>query len=413
MCNVTVQSPATKLRYRFLGCHHEGGSSVKKNEQPEFSAKWWKSSQPKGLKSAGRLEDALKDYEAIKKKLDASGEADVVKTARDALGTVETAVDAVTTEAGKDKKNPEMALTIDALKKFDRLYPAERSWIEDHAEQDDDSIFADPDAYHDYLIAAMKKLRSGGQMNFGFVLGKKAEDHRLAVHRSKGSKALANTLVKETGLHAMTFGTAMADENRAGMLVLLLEGRQLPGMKKKGERMLKKFKPLPFIKLSVMADGQELEDIADPDDTDTDTDEPDLANAADGNAAAFTALRAGWVGARQKIDTDIEKLHAAMSAVYQGRGVAGDLEKAFRTQTGRVLNSLDASLADKLAELANAGNSSQHATLIAEARQIAQRYTAYVANEPMIAALDANPFVSIAIQDTITSSLSELTKALA
>ncbi len=59
---------------------------MKKNEQPEFSAKWWKSSQPKGLKSAGRLEDALKDYEAIKKKLDASGEADVVKTARDALG---------------------------------------------------------------------------------------------------------------------------------------------------------------------------------------------------------------------------------------------------------------------------------------------------------------------------------------
>ncbi len=315
------------------------------------------------------------------------------------------------TEAGKDKKNPEMALTIDALKKFDRLYPAERSWIEDHAEQDDDSVFADPDAYHDYLIAAMKKLRSGGQMNFGFVLGKKAEDHRLAVHRSKGSKALANTLVKETGLHAMTFGTAMADENRAGMLVLLLEGRQLPGMKKKGERMLKKFKPLPFIKLSVMADGQELEDIADPDDTDTD--EPDAANAADGNAAAFTALRTGWVGARQKIDADIEKLHAAMSAVYQGRGVADDLEKAFRTQTGRVLSSLDASLADKLAELANAGDASQHATLIAEARQIAQRYAAYVANEPMIAALDANPFVSIAIQDTVSSSLSELTKALA
>ena len=334
-----------------------------------------------------------------------------MKAARDALGTVETAVDAVTTEAGKDKKNPEMALTIDALKKFDRLYPAERSWIEDHAEQDDDSVFADPDAYHDYLIAAMKKLRSGGQMNFGFVLGKKAEDHRLAVHRSKGSKALANTLVKETGLHAMTFGTATADENRAGTLVLLLEGRQLPGMKKKGERMLKKFKPLPFIKLSVMADGQEQEDIADPDDTDTD--EPDAPNAAGGNAAAFTALRASWVGARQKIDADIQKLHAAMSTVYQGRGVADDLEKAFSTQTGRVLSSLDASLADKLAELASAGNSGQHAALIAEARQIAQRYAAYAANEPMIAALDANPFVSIAIQDTVSSSLAELTRALA
>jgi hypothetical protein len=251
---------------------------VKKGEQPDFSAKWWKSSQPKGLKSADRLEGALKNYETARKKLEAGGDADAVKSARDALGGVETAVSAVSSEAAKDKKSPEMAITVDVLKKFDRLYSVEEAWIEDHAEKDDDSAFADPDAYHEYLIGAMKRLRSSGTMNFGFVLGKKAEDHRLAVHRSKGSKALANTLVKETGLHAMTFGTAMPDANRTGVLVLVLEGRQLPGMQKKGARMLKKFKPLPFTKLAVMVNGQEVEDLDDPEDTDVD--DPDEVGAA-------------------------------------------------------------------------------------------------------------------------------------
>jgi len=268
---------------------------MKKGEQPEFSAKWWKSSQPKGLKSAGKLDDALKDYEVAKKKLEAGGDDAAVKAAQDALGTVETAVDAVVSEASKDKKSPEMALTVDVLKKFDRLYGAEQAWIQDHAEKDDDSVFADPDAYHSYLIAAMKKLRSGGQMNFGFVLGKKAEDHRLAVHRSKGSKALANQLVKQTGLHAVTCGTAMPDENRAGVLVLVLQDRQLPGMQKKGERMLKKFKPLPFTKIAVLVDGKEVEDLADPEDTDVDApDEVETqAPAATPDAAEMRGAPAG------------------------------------------------------------------------------------------------------------------------
>jgi hypothetical protein len=62
---------------------------VKKNEQPELSAKWWAGSQPKGLKSADKLENALKSYEGARKKLESSGEEDVGKAARDALGAVD------------------------------------------------------------------------------------------------------------------------------------------------------------------------------------------------------------------------------------------------------------------------------------------------------------------------------------
>jgi hypothetical protein len=56
--------------------------------------------------------------------------------------------------------------------------------------------------------------------------------------------------------------------------------------------MLKKFKPLPFTKLAVMVDGQEVEDLDDPEDTDVD--EPDEIGAE--GAAAETADPAASAG---------------------------------------------------------------------------------------------------------------------
>jgi hypothetical protein len=483
---------------------------MKKGEQPEFSAKWWKSSQPKSLKSADKLEDALKAYEAAKKKLESSGDEDAAKTANDALGTVEAAVGAVVSEASKDKKSPEMALTVEVLKKYDRLYGAEEAWIKDHTQKDDDSAFSDPDAYHQYLIGALKRLH-GGAMNFGFVLGKKAVDHRLA---------LANDLVKQTGLHAMTFGTAMADENRAGVMVLVLEGRQLPGMQKKGERMLKKFKPLPFTKLAVFVDGKEVEDLEDPEDTDVDEPEdsaaegapagtPDQAaqgnptqtpgraaqgaptgtpdpaaltqeltalvrriqrvtdtelrqqlvdiatranaalkgsklpeavtriaqlrealdTAANGAAAqpgpqsqsngsdpvkqaAFAKARTAWLATRQKVETDINKLQEEFLSAFKGHARASDLEKGFRSRVESVLSSMDEKLAHTLDAARAAAEPAQHAKLVQNAKQIIQRYEGYVARDPTIAALDANPFVPLAIRQTFTKTLSILSRTI-
>ena len=387
---------------------------MKKGEQPEISSKWWKASQPKGLKSAGRLEDALKAYEGAKRKLEQSGDDSAMKAASNALGAIDPAVKGVVSEASKVKNSAEMDATVDALKKLDKLYGGEQAWIEEHAEKDDDSAFADPDEYHAYLIAAMKKLRSGGQMNFGFVLGKKAEDHRLAVHRSKGAKALANTLVKETGLHAMTFGTAVADENRTGVLALVLEGRQLPGMKKKGERMLKKFKPLPFIKLAVLVDGQEVEDLEDPEDTDVDTpDDGDTAVAATGQMTAdgtqvYARSRQTWLAARQKVEDEFGKLYGAMTEVYKDHAFGADLDKLFRSRVEPVLGSLDGTLADKLDELTKSSNLVQRDALIQEIKQIIQRYQNFLSNEPLIGKLDTNPFVPVAIESTLSETLSSL-----
>ncbi|HTW70716.1 MAG TPA: hypothetical protein VME47_12575 [Acetobacteraceae bacterium] len=236
---------------------------MKKGEQPEFSAKWWKDEQPKGLKSAGELGNALKDYETAKHKLGSTGKASDADDVWDALDDVKRAVKAVIAEASKAKDNAEMDATVDCLDKFDRGYTQEERWIEEHTKG---GTFTDPEAYQEYLATVLKRLRTSRGMNFGFVLGKKAEDHRLALHRSKAARALAMMLVKETGIQQMTFGTARADKDDSEALLLILEGRQLPGMAKKGERMLMKMMPLPFKKMNLEVEGKKAKDLDDPED---------------------------------------------------------------------------------------------------------------------------------------------------
>jgi hypothetical protein len=77
-----------------------------------------------------------------------------------------------------------------------------------------------------------------------------------------------------------------------------------------------------------------------------------------------------------------------------------------------MLSVLDRSLAVKLDEVNKATDATQRAQLVQEARQIMQRYEAYVANEPLIAKLDANPFVPVAIEKTLKATLAALAKTV-
>ena len=241
-----------------------------KGEQPEFDARWWQKNRPDGLKSAGELAHALDNYTTAKGKLKKSGDIRDADDTWEALDDVKKAVKAVIAEASKAKGNAEMDATVDCLKKFDRGYAQQLKWIDEQIKEGDDSEFANPEAYRKYLFTALKRLRSSGEMNFGLVLGNNVEEYRMALHRSKAPRALAAMLVKETGVHQMTFGIARPDKGEAGALVLTLEGHQLAGMAMKGARMLKEFMPLPFKKVSLVVDGEEAEDLDDRNDPDTD-----------------------------------------------------------------------------------------------------------------------------------------------
>jgi hypothetical protein len=124
-----------------------------------------------------------------------------------------------------------------------------------------------PDAggnhYRPYLVRKLKQVKSAGQLNFGFVLGRQAPDHRLAFHQTASGKTLAAHLIKATGLRRATWGVARPDPERPARLQLQLDGRLPVGLCKQGNRMLREFKPLPFVRMVLSQNGQPIEDLPD------------------------------------------------------------------------------------------------------------------------------------------------------
>jgi hypothetical protein len=78
-----------------------------------------------------------------------------------------------------------------------------------------------------------------------------------------------------------------------------------------------------------------------------------------------------------------------------------------------MLETLDESLSDKLDEVTKNTDPEQHAKLVQEAKRIMQSYQDYLAREPLIEMLDNNPFVSLSIEKTLTTTLSALSRAVA
>ena len=136
------------------------------------------------------------------------------------------------------------------------------------------------------------------------------------------------------------------------------------------------------------------------------------APAAAASDAVYAKSRAAWIATRAKVESDIAKVQAALASAYQGHGAAEHLDKTFQTRVEAMLNVLDHSLAEKLDEVNKATAPGQRAQLVQQARAIMQRYEDYVAKEPLIAKLDANPFVPVTIQKTLTSTLTALSTAL-
>jgi hypothetical protein len=123
----------------------------------------------------------------------------------------------------------------------------------------DESAVASSDGYREYLQRALKQLRSRGSAQFGLVLGAKPEEHRIALHPTRAGNTLAAKLVKQTGLHVSTWGTAMPDPDRATTMLVEPE-RPVSGLKRRGEQMLRAFMPLPFAKIAIRIGSEIVED---------------------------------------------------------------------------------------------------------------------------------------------------------
>ena len=136
------------------------------------------------------------------------------------------------------------------------------------------------------------------------------------------------------------------------------------------------------------------------------------AAAGGPNPVVISKSRLAWVAARQKVESEIGKLHDAISEVYKDHGAAEHLEKAFQSRVEGMLSTLDHSLSDKLDEVSQAASPNDRARLVGEAQQIMQRYQDYLSSEPLIAKMDANPFAPVAVHKTLTATLAALSKSV-
>jgi hypothetical protein len=130
-------------------------------------------------------------------------------------------------------------------------------------------------------------------------------------------------------------------------------------------------------------------------------------------APAIAKARSAWLAARQGVERDLGKLHAAIMADYKDHAGIADIDKSVRAKVEPVLDTLDESLAEKLNDIGTNSDPARQADLVEDARKIIDRYKSYIANEPFVAAIDANPFVPLSIISTLTATLSALEKAVA
>ncbi|MGE0387172.1 MAG: hypothetical protein AB7Q97_20810 [Gammaproteobacteria bacterium] len=477
---------------------------MKKNATPQLTAAWWNSNLPDALASANDFAKALAAYEIAAAAARKSGGADAHEALGTALAALAKSADKLRAEAEKAAKAPpkkggtaeDYQNTVDALKKAGKLIDvaakeaqkaaADVGDEEGEAEDADSSgLLDDEDRYRKFLKMHMTKLKKAA-LTFGVGLGKKPDQHRVLFHKTKGGQQLANVIKRDTKLKALTFGVAGAHAEKPNVLVLNLDGKQLPGLKKKFREMFKHWKPLPFDQVMIMLEGNEVEDLPDVDEPE-EGEIPVAPPLPDDNAAAafaarlkalkpgldaaiagkgpraeelklkaselgalgrakrfaealalldeiegmlpeggatagpkapkvapkvlFTQSRLAWIATRKKVADDLQKLEKSIVEMYEGHGVADEVKRAVR-KLDTILENFDESLVDKLDEALNA-DAAEHDRLHGEARTIIGRYLKFLETDALVKELDGNPFVPVAVNATLTKTLSTLAEKIA
>lgn len=136
------------------------------------------------------------------------------------------------------------------------------------------------------------------------------------------------------------------------------------------------------------------------------------AAASPGRFVHQAKVRLGWQMARQKLAADLKALEAVILAHYRQQPEYADLATRVR-RFDTVLGTLDESLAAKLDEALNAADPGRRSAFHEQARVILADYLKYARDEPLIAALDDNPFLALSTHKTLLKTLQVLDNSLA
>jgi hypothetical protein len=136
------------------------------------------------------------------------------------------------------------------------------------------------------------------------------------------------------------------------------------------------------------------------------------AAAPAGIKVTYAKSRLAWIAARQKVESEIEKLRGQLNTAFADDDRFSGIDAAYTQFVSPMLGALDERLADKLDEATNAVEPASRAKLVDEARAIMREYEGYLADAPVISALDSNPIAPLAIRQTLSTTLATLGKVV-
>ncbi len=132
----------------------------------------------------------------------------------------------------------------------------------------------------------------------------------------------------------------------------------------------------------------------------------------EGRFVHHAKARLTWSAVRQKVKADLQALEQAIVAEYGNRQDVPDLAAKLR-KLDTILAALDESLTKTLDDALNAPNLAARAALHDKARELVARYQAFVSSDPLVAAIDRNPFVPLTTHATLSKTLQVLDRSLA
>lgn len=125
----------------------------------------------------------------------------------------------------------------------------------------------------------------------------------------------------------------------------------------------------------------------------------------------YAKCRLAWAAARQKVAGELQALEKAVLDEYKDSKAFAKLQVGIR-RFDAVLAGFAENLDDLLDDALNAKSPQERQTHHARAAEVTKRFLAYASSDPLIAKLQANPFITVSIKTSLVTTLEALSKRL-
>jgi hypothetical protein len=141
-------------------------------------------------------------------------------------------------------------------------------------------------------------------------------------------------------------------------------------------------------------------------------DDDSLDASHQAKAPAIAKAKTAWNATLQKVEGDLGKLHNAFGGAFKGHDQEQEISKAFKSKVDGVLQSFDKELSEVLESVNKARGRREREEMVKRAHAILAQHRQRVTSDQTIVQIDANPFVSLSIGKTMSTTIDALTRAI-